>query len=136
MKRHSLICRFRAGEAQTVQVVEANSTITEVPFVSGKSDVEYGLGIQLNRMNALGLPPSEAAFALALLSTLVFCADTRISRARDGQDSWTREIDLYLPVSDVRLWEANSQTLDTALRFLTGDEWREFFRPRPDHLKR
>ncbi|MBE7157712.1 MAG: hypothetical protein INR62_04640 [Rhodospirillales bacterium] len=135
MKRHSLICRFRAGETQSVPVVETDSTVTEVPFVSGERAFDYGLGQLLDHLAKLGLQPSEAAFDLALLSALVFCADTRISRGRDGQDSWTREIDLYLPVSDVELWEANRQTLVTALHFLTGDEWRVFFRPRPEHFE-
>src|SRR5205814_1132651 len=68
----------------------------------------------------------------ALLSTMVFCADTRISRETDTQDGWTREIDLYVPVQNQALWIAQQSLLRRTLRFLTGDQWRVFFRPRPN----
>ena len=66
-----------------------------------------------------------------MLATLVFCADTRVSRESEAQDGWTREIDLYLPVADMRLWETQRERIEDMLRFLMGDQWRLFFRTRP-----
>ncbi len=131
MHRHSLICRFDAADRTRVAIADPSSQRTVIHFVSGERRFDYGLGALLERIAHLGLQPPEAAFDLALLAALVFCADTRISRVSEAQDGWTREIDLYLPVADVGLWEANSADIQAMLRFLTGDEWRVFFRSRP-----
>ena len=57
-------------------------------------------------------------------------ADTRVSRTTESQDSWTREIDLYIPVQDPGAWVAMSPLLIRTLNFLTGDRWGLFFRER------
>jgi hypothetical protein len=132
MRRHSLVCRFNAADRDRVTILEPASLVTEIPFVSGENRFDYGLGAILERMTNLGLRPSESAFDLALLATMVFCADTRISRQGDSQDGWTREIDLYVPVQNVSLWTAQHSLLERALHFLTGDQWRMFFRQRPE----
>ena len=72
--------------------------------------------------------PSEISIDLAILAATVTAADTRISRQDDAQDSWTREIDLNLPVSDIDLWSDNAQLIERILQFLTGDLWRISFR--------
>ena len=131
MHRHSLICRFDANDRTRVAVADRNSKRTEVHFVPGEHRFAYGLGSLLEKIEFLGLQPPEAAFDLALLAALVFCADTRLSRATEAQDGWTREIDLYLPVANVKLWETQRERLEDMLRFLTGDQWRCFFRARP-----
>lgn len=130
MRRHSLICRFDAGDRARVQPVQADSAVTQVRFVSADDHFDYGLGDLLDSLVSRGLQPLETAFDLALISAMVFCADTRISR-NDAQDDWTREIDLYLPVQNVDLWRGQKFLLSRMLRFLTGDEWRIFFRERP-----
>jgi hypothetical protein len=131
MHRHSLICRFDATDRTRVQVVDPNSQRTVIHFVSGEHRFDYGLGSLLERVAFLGLQPPEAAFDLALLAALVFCADTRLSRESEAQDGWTRAIDLYLPVADVELWETQCARIEDMLRFLTGDQWRLFCRVRP-----
>src|SRR5439155_2434024 len=50
---------------------------------------------------------------------------------KETQDSWTREIDIYIAVSNVSAWRGIAQVLIQALEFLTGDKWRFFFRERP-----
>lgn len=132
MKRHSLICRFTARDAQPISVSEPGSTVTEILFVSDEGTFDYGLGALLDRLEELGLQPSEPAFDLTLLAALVFCADLRINRESDSQDGSSREIDLYVPVHDVSRWTPQSALLARTLRFLTGDEWRIFFRQRPE----
>jgi hypothetical protein len=78
----------------------------------------------------------ETAIDLALLAALVTAADTRIARTKDGQDDWTREIDLHLPVSNPLLWSSQSYAIKRLLDFLTGDRWSLHFRPRPQGMKR
>jgi len=131
MNRHSLICRFDATDRGRVEPADPNSQQTVVHFVSGERRFDYGLGSLLDKVAFLGLQPPESAFDLALLAALVFCADTRVSRESEAQDGWTREIDLYLPVADLELWATQREPIEDMLRFLTGDQWRLFFRARP-----
>jgi hypothetical protein len=65
-----------------------------------------------------------------VLATLVHAADTRISRAAESQDTWTREIRLVVPVSNPTLWQSVSALLQRMLNFLTGDRWTIDFRVR------
>jgi hypothetical protein len=101
-------------------------------MVSGRRSFGHGVGETLSSLQRHGLFPSEIAFDLLVLAAVVYCADTRINRAKESQDNWTREIDIYLPVSNTKRWEAVSLSLSTALEFLTGDKWRFFFRSRPE----
>ena len=61
--------------------------------------------------------------AIDLSTTMVYLADTRIKRLIHGQDSWTREIVIQLPVSNVDLWNKQVKTVERMLKFLTGDLW-------------
>jgi len=131
MRRHTLICRFDTADRTRVAIADPDSMRTVIHFVSGERRFDYGLGSLLERLAYLGLQPPEVAFDLVLLAALVFCADTRLSRETESQDGWTREIDLYLPVADTHLWAAQRGGIEAMLRFLTGDQWRVFFRPRP-----
>ena len=51
-----------------------------------------------------------------------------MSRNENAQDGWTREIDLYVPVSDPDLWTSSAPQIEYLLKFLTGDRWRIVFR--------
>ena len=73
----------------------------------------------------------HAAADLAILAGLINPADTRISRAANAQNGWSREIDLLVPVSNQALWVAQGELLSATLKFLTGDFWRIAFRDRP-----
>ncbi|WP_323130976.1 Qat anti-phage system QueC-like protein QatC [Sinorhizobium medicae] len=81
-------------------------------------------------MAARGIQPTDAGIDFALLAATVTAADTRISRRTESQDSWTRELDLYVPVADPALWNAQAVLIARTLAFLTGDRWRLSFRPR------
>ena len=60
----------------------------------------------------------------------MYAADTRIDRVRFGEDSWTRIIDLYIPVSNPTIWDRQKSRLQNIFRFLTGDIWTLNFRRR------
>lgn len=68
------------------------------------------------------LRPSQAAVDLYRIATAAFSADLRIPRA-SAFDRWTRDVALYLPVSDKDLWNPAEEPLGRLLSFLTGDHW-------------
>lgn len=93
-----------------------------------------GVGIEAltRQLRALQLQPSEDAMDLLVLAAAVFTADTTISRFHYSQDSWTREISLFVPVQQPALWAAQQDRIQQILQFLTGDFWTITFRPRAD----
>ena len=102
----------------------------------GVGGLTSGLGPVLTELTSLGLRPSETAVDLLVLAAHVYAADTRISRATEAEDSWTREIRIVVPVSDHSLWAGATEVLTRTLDFLTGDRWSVEFRARPaKHMK-
>jgi hypothetical protein len=71
----------------------------------------------------LGVAPRTAAVDLLSLSLAVTAADTFIQRL-DADDSWSRDIELHVPLSRPQQWEPVKGDLERTLRFLTGDTWR------------
>lgn len=130
MRRHSLIARLGPRDTATVPLHISGSLATEIRFISGDRRLGFGLGDMVERLAGRGILPSETAVDLAILAACVTAADTRIERAADAQDGWTREIDLHIPVQDASLWTAQASGLSRILKFLTGDLWRIFFRAR------
>jgi 7-cyano-7-deazaguanine synthase in queuosine biosynthesis len=130
VRRHSIIARLGPGDTSPVNTVQADSLRTEIRFVDGYRRIGFGVGQMIDQLTARGIVPSEAAADLGILAATITAADTRISRAADAQDSWTREIDLYLPVQDPAPWTAMTPLIGRTLKFLTGDHWRLFFRER------
>lgn len=131
MRHHSVIARLGPGDTIAVPTTRPDTHATDIHFVDGDHRPGYGLGQALDQLATLGLRPSETAADLALLAAVVTAADTRISRAADSQDAWTREIDLHLPVQDATLWTGLAPLVGRTLDFLTGDRWGIHFRPRP-----
>ncbi len=64
---------------------------------------------------------------LVRLAVAVYSADQRVPRKRTD-DRWTREMMLYMPVSDLALWNGARNILLKLLNFLTGDRWDVQFR--------
>jgi len=130
MRRHSLIFRLGGGDRSRMEWVEPSSFRTQVDLIDSKGRLAHGLGDTLDSLATLGISPSEIGVDLLLISSAVYAADKRISRA-EAQDSWTREIDLHIPVSRPEIWTGVVPALRSMLRFLTGDHWRLFFRLSP-----
>lgn len=132
MRRFSLIGRLGPDDKASVDPVQTDSAVYEIDFMDGDRRIGFGLGQALDQLASLGLQPAERAIDLILLAALVNAGDTRVSRPINAQDGWTREIDLYLPVSAPRVWNDERQNIEALLKFLTGDRWRVFFRARTD----
>jgi hypothetical protein len=130
MSRHVVIGRL--GPTDKVKVpVAKDETATAIDFLSASSKLDHGIGSAIDELAALDVFPSEIGVDLLVLAAHVHLADTRISRASESQDSWTREIRLVVPVSAPARWRSAAPVLRKMLDFLTGDRWIIDFRPRP-----
>ena len=139
MKRHVIIGRYGSNDNfqftpnidETVTYLELLSstplTGIRLPFL------EYGIGHALRYLSDLGVFPTELGIDILILATHVFAADTRISRASESQDGWTREIRLIVPVSEPDIWIDAAPIFIRMLNFLTGDKWNLLFRHRPHY---
>lgn len=130
MRRFSLIGRLGPDDTTKVRTVQTDADVFEIDFLDGDRRMGFGIGYALDELASLGLQPSERGVDLVVLAALVNAGDTRVSRQLNAQDGWTREIDLYVPVSAPEVWTASARNIATMLRFLTGDRWRIFFRGR------
>ncbi|MCE8003962.1 Qat anti-phage system QueC-like protein QatC [Billgrantia ethanolica] len=135
MRRFSLIGRLGPDDTCRVETVQPDAESFEIDFLDSDLRVGFGIGHALDQLATLGLQPSEKGIDLVVLAALVNAGDTRISRKLNAQDGWTREIDLYVPVSSPSAWIASAQSIGAMLRFLTGDRWRVFFRDRTSMTK-
>ena len=131
MKRHSFICRYGLFDKTKISVVDGDSAKTTLQFVQTDRQFAFAIGDTLSQLLRIGIHPSETAFDLLAIAATVYGADTRINRHSEAQDSWSREIDIYIPVSQLELWNGCSSLLSKTLGFLSGDSWRFFFRKRP-----
>ncbi len=71
----------------------------------------------------------DEAIDMLYLSLAVFAADRLILR-ENGEDAWSREIELYMPVLCVDKWISCQSLVEEMLGFLTGDKWKICFRER------
>lgn len=117
--------RLRANyEIQNIDSKRDNDTvIVDVPMLLA-DELNYGLNHVKEKLYKEKIYPTELGFDIMSLATMVYLADTRIERAIHGQDSWSREIELEIPVSNVGLWETQICTIERMLKFLTGDLWK------------
>jgi hypothetical protein len=130
MRRQLLAGRFGPDD-QFEASIGTDEQCTYLQLVIGERSLDHGIGGALTSLKKIGLFPSELGVDLAVLAAHVHAADTRISRAEQSQDSWTREIRLIVPVSDPARWNVAAPTLKKMLDFLTGDRWVIGFRARP-----
>ncbi len=134
MSRHLLYGRFGLKDKVAIPAAE-DEAVTGVEFVQAIKRLDHGIGTALDELATLGVYPSELGVDLLVLAAHIYAADTRISRNTESQDSWTREIRLVAPVSDLVVWNGVSDLLRRMLNFLTGDRWTFDFRPRPEGFK-
>lgn len=130
MKRHLITGRFGTDDRVAIPAA-ADEISTRLDLVAAKKRFDYGIGRAMEDLAKMGIFPTEIGLDLLILAAHVHSADTRISRATESQDSWTREIRLVIPVSDHARWTGTTSLLERMLNFLTGDRWTIGFRARP-----
>lgn len=127
MKRFKIIGSF---DKEQRAFEEGDNLAIQVPLITENNHLLYGIDTIVRKMEKQKIYPSELGFDFMILGSLVYLADTRISREEHAQDSWTREISLEIPVSDVKRWNETKWLLQRMLAFLTGDIWDISFRER------
>jgi hypothetical protein len=130
MSRHLLIARYGPDD-RVVCPSATDEQVTEIDVVASKRELGYGIGRALADLRKIGVVPTETGLDLLVLAALVYAADTRISRTTESEDTWTREIRLVVPVSELGRWNETIPVLERMLKFLTGDIWSVGFRARP-----
>lgn len=135
MRRHLIVGRF--GPLDRADVPAApDEVVTGLDLVASQRRLDHGIGQALEDLRRLRVLPTETGLDLLVTAAHVHAADTRISRATESQDTWTREIRLVVPVSDPARWNAAVPLLARMLNFLTGDRWTLGFRARPTSFAR
>jgi len=133
MRRHIVAGHF--GPTDPPRLPRVPGVVnTKIDLVSSNSRLDHGIDGALAELSAIGIFPSEIGVDLLVLAALSHAADTRISRETESQDTWTREIELVVPVSDSHLWQRVAGLMANMLDFLSGDRWTFTFRPRPDRF--
>jgi hypothetical protein len=135
MKRHLVVGKFGNGDRASI-TKNSDEALTRLNFITIRKQLNYGIGNALVDLVKMGIFPSEIGIDLLIFAAHVQAADTHISRELESQDSWTREIRLVVPVSNLEKWNAALPVLKRALDFLTGDIWTISFRLRPAKFTR
>lgn len=135
MSRQAIVFRVGQDDTRAFHPRLAGAHATEISF-QDLASVDHLLGGILAKLEKLGLQPTEKSLDLALLAAAVTAADTRVERGVEGQDAWTRELEISIPVSDRRLWLKMTGLLEKTLNFLTGDIWTVSFRARSPSVKK
>ena len=131
MTRHLIQGHFGSADRGNLAAAGADEKPTHFDLVAHDKFLNFGIGAALADLKAKNVFPSEIALDLLVTAAQVYAADTRISRATESDDAWTREIRVVVPVSDVARWNAAVPVLERMLNFLTGDRWTIQFRSRP-----
>lgn len=119
--RFEIIGSYTATEIIS-QTTDTHISVT-IPMIDSNQSLLFGVGKAVDKMKNHDIYPTEIGFDIMALATLVYLADTRISREIHAQDSWTREIVIVLPVANKALWCEISEKVERILKFLTGDIW-------------
>ena len=98
-----------------------------IPFDQPTSPWRVGNDTERVLSEELHAQPHPVIRDLLRLAVAVYAADMRVPRKRTD-DRWSREMMLYLPVSNVNVWSKARAGLLRLLAFLTGDRWDVEFR--------
>ncbi len=112
---------FQVKTSNKDEIINTDSTASIIDFSSPVSE-KY---LWSNR-DFYNLEYSPIAVDLYRLASSVFVIDKTIPRGK-SYDGWTRNIYLYMPVSNIEVWEKNNNLITKLLRFLTGDHWQFVF---------
>jgi len=81
-----------------------------------------GASLLRNIIKRKMLAPDPRAWDLLSIALSVTAADKGVYR-RHTSDGWTRQLDLYIAVSDPNFWSAHNELISRLLQFLTTDQW-------------
>lgn len=128
MFRYHLYASFDKNliKAEFEEIKQESLIKAKLPMVTSSGKFRYGLQTTIDDLCKHNIYPSESGYDAIVIGLMVYIADMKISRRKQSQDSWTREITLTIPVYDIR-WKNQKEVLERMLKFLTGDLWRIIF---------
>ncbi len=127
MNKYKIIASY---ETDIISYTKNNDLmIVTVPLLHNNL-LNFGLQRIKDKLKKLNINSTELGFDVFSLATMVYLTDTRISRVIHGQDSWSREIAIELPVSNAQIWNSQQDIINKMLSFLTGDIWEISFNER------
>ncbi|WP_207516091.1 Qat anti-phage system QueC-like protein QatC [Longitalea luteola] len=130
MGKFALIGRLGTSDPGVQLAQDQYARIGHIDFMRNGDRQDVSLKAFLKGLRQLKLTPTERAMDLLIIACMTYAEDTRINREKYGQDSWTRIIELYIPVSDPAFWQTQTELLGRIFRFLSGDIWTLHFRAR------
>ncbi|HHC6561641.1 hypothetical protein HJ059_02360 [Vibrio parahaemolyticus] len=77
----------------------------------------------INKIRDLGVNIDSKSLDLLTIATAVTSAETFVLR-KDAPDAWSRQLELFIPVYDKKLWQGVAEELASVLGYLTGDNWK------------
>lgn len=92
---------------------------------NNKSNIKTDMENLWRRFGVAAIPDINEDLLIIALS--VFAIDKRITRTI-FKDSWSREIEVSIPVLEINKWNAVKINLENTLGFLSGDVWKINFR--------
>lgn len=108
MPRHEIQLRFGSSDTGTLAPIDPTSAVLRLDLINRSGVLDFGLQQIAVELAERGLHSSRVALDLLILAIGIQVADTRISREQHAQDSWTREIDLNVPVAAPRFGKASN----------------------------
>jgi 7-cyano-7-deazaguanine synthase in queuosine biosynthesis len=132
MGKLALIANVGATDNFIYVGTESYTKVAQLPLFKYNNARDVSTHEFCKALKQLRLEPTETAMDLLVIASTMYAADTRIKRESYAADSWTRMIDLYIPVINPVFWESQVEILKKIFRFLTGDIWNIVFRERSD----
>ncbi len=118
---HHLLSQFSNTSPSRPDGLAADAVVINVPLDVPGHAQSVGTNIW-DELAKHRLTPTDAAIDLYRLASLVYAADTRVSR-KHGFDGWTRDFVLHLAVHDLAQWSPVVRDVEALLAFLSGDRW-------------
>ena len=103
--------------------LDSNEKTIYINLLDSNNSLKYGFQNIITKFIKHNIYPTEIGIDLLCLASVVYLADIQISRELHSENSWTREIKINLPVSNIELWNKAKDRLNRMLSFLTGDLW-------------
>ncbi|WP_051572050.1 Qat anti-phage system QueC-like protein QatC [Ruminiclostridium cellobioparum] len=124
MYRYHLCASFYKdlNVAEFEERTEESMINAKLPMLTSSGNFRFGLQTTINELRKHNIYPSESGYDAIIIGLMVYIADMKISRKKQSQDSWTREIILSIPVYEDK-WKNQKKILERMLKFLTGDLW-------------
>ncbi len=116
---------YGAVPPTVANVATVRVAMFDAPKMSG--DARIG-GPVINAVRRLGVKPSVRSFDLLSVAMAVTAADTFVSREKSSDVAWGRVLNVSVPLAEPAAFAQVTSTLEAALGFLTGDQWKVEFR--------